>query len=130
MSSTPAPKPNRAPLRHGDRSVGPPREIYLPAIRVSPSERHQIDGEAESFGLALSAYMRRIIVGRRLPRAVPAVNREQWARLGALAADLNRLSAASREGNLSVDVLPLLEELKREISALRASLLGDDPAPR
>jgi len=130
MNSRPLPPPRSGPLRHGDRRLAARRELLLPAIRVSASERKQVDGEAESLGLALAAYLRRIILGRRLPRAVPAVNREAWGRLGAVAADLNVLAAACRDGQLPIEILPTLDGLRHEIGALRAALLGDDPAHR
>jgi hypothetical protein len=130
MSPRPVPPSRPLPIRHGDRSLPGRREVLLPAIRVSAGERRQIDGEAESMGLELTAYMRRLVLGRRLPRAVPAVNRELWAQLGILAADLNTLAAAAREGKSGTDSLPLLTSLHAEIVTLRTQLLGHDPADR
>jgi hypothetical protein len=130
MSQHPVPPPRTLPVRHGDRRLAARRELLLPAIRVSVGERKQIDGEAERMGLALAAYMRRLILGRRLPRAVPPVNREQWAKLGTLAADLNVLAAAAREGQSGTDVLALLAALRAEIASLRDALLGHDPVDR
>jgi hypothetical protein len=126
----PSNRENPPPIRHGDRRQAVRRDLLLPAVRVSAGEHRQIDGEAASLGLALTAYVRRLILGRRLPRPVPAVNRELWARLGPLGADLNGLAAAMRDGRAAADPLPLLEALRQEIATLRAALVGDDSPDR
>jgi hypothetical protein len=93
---------------------------------MTGGELAPIVAAAASCGLTLSELVRRRVLGRRLPRAVPPVNREAWSRLGPLAANLNQYVRAIHQGQAAGAPLGLLEALRHEIAALRLALV-DDP---
>jgi hypothetical protein len=104
------------------------RGAALPPVRLTVDELAAIAGEAESCGITVSELVRRRLLGRRLPRAVPRINREAWARLGPLAANLNQHVRAIHQGQAAGAPLPLLEDLRREVAALRQALVDDPEA--
>lgn len=119
------------PRWKGGRPSLPParrRGAALPPVRLTSDELVAIAGEAESCGITVSELVRRRLLGRRLPRAVPRINREAWARLGPLAANLNQYVRAIHQGQAVGAPLPLLEELRREVAALRQALVDDSEA--
>jgi hypothetical protein len=98
----------------------------LPAVRLAAEELAAVRVEAWACGITVSDLVRRRLLGRRLPRAVPAINRDAWSRLGPLAANLNQYVRAIHQGQAAGAPLPLLEALRCELRALRRSLV-DDP---
>jgi hypothetical protein len=103
--------------------------LSLPAVRLTDDEMQEVAGTAARCGLSLSELVRRRLLGRRLPRAVPLLNRDAWARLGPLAANLNQYVRAIHQGQAAGAPLVLLEALRREVAALRSALI-DDPEDR
>jgi len=55
---------------------------------------------------------------------VAAINREQYAELGRLAANLNQLTRLANEGQRVTIATELLGRLSSEVSRLRLGLLG------
>ena len=104
------------------------RTAALPPVRLTAAELAAIAAEAESCGLTLSDLVRRRLLGRRLPRAVPWLNREAWSRLGPLAANLNQYVRAIHQGQAAGAPLALLEALRNEVRALRGALIDDPEA--
>jgi hypothetical protein len=86
-----------------------------------------VEAQAQAVDLSLAEWIRRALLGRRMPAAVPIVNREVWARLGPLAANLNQAVKAINLGKVDPLPLDLLEQLRREVQALREELRGRDP---
>ena len=67
---------------------------------------------------------------RRLPAPpVAAINREQYAELGRLAANLNQLTRLANEGQRVTIANDLLGRLRYEVSRLRLGLLGASLTP-
>jgi hypothetical protein len=93
---------------------------------VTSAENEIVQKRAEALGLPLSVLIRNAVLGRRDP-GIPQINREAWARLGGLAANLNQYVHAINMGRAAGAPLQLLLELQRELVALRAELLGRDP---
>jgi hypothetical protein len=79
--------------------------------------------EARRYGITLADLVRKRTLGRRLPRAVPRLDREAWSRLGPLAASLNQYVRAIQQGQAAGAPLALLEELRSEVQALRGALI-------
>src|SRR5258708_130804 len=102
------------------------RGAAVPPVRMTAGELAASVAAAASCGLTLSELVRRRLLGRRLPRPVPRVNREAWSRLGPLAANLNQYVRAIHQGQAAGAPLTLLEDLRREVAALRLALV-DDP---
>ena len=99
-------------------------------IRLTATERETLDELAGPGGVA--EYLRSLGLGRRprIPRVVPEVNRQAWAALAPVVANLNHLAAHANRGHfVSADLAPVLEDVRRHVIALRAALLGreDDP---
>jgi hypothetical protein len=116
-------KGGRRALPAGERRVA-----ALPAVRLTADELAAITAEAQSCGITLSELVRRRLLGRRLPRAVPLLNQDAWSRLGPLAANLNQYVRAIHQGQAAGAPLALLEQLRRELGALRRSLVDDPEA--
>lgn len=103
-----------------------PRSATLPAVRLTTEELATVRTEARACGITVSDLVRRRLLGRRLPRAVPEINRDAWSRLGPLAANLNQYVRAIHQGQAAGAPLPVLESLRCELKLLRRSLV-DDP---
>ena len=95
-------------------------------VRVTPAELAEVRGQATSFGLTVGELVRRAVLNRGTP-VVPAVNRQEWGRLGHLAANLNQYVKAIHQGQAAGAPLTLLEQLCAEVGVLRERLLGRDP---
>jgi hypothetical protein len=109
------------------------RSAALPSIRVTQTELAHIEALAEIHNLRVSDLVRRLVLGRRLPRPVPRINLEAWAKLGPLAGNLNQHIKAIHQGRAAGVPLPLLHELRQLLDRLRAALRGEetdhDPEP-
>jgi hypothetical protein len=95
-------------------------------ITTTSGERDWIRAQAAHLGISISDLLRREVFGRPLP--VPALNREAWVKLGALAAELNQYMRAVHQGRAAAVPQPLLEQLHHDIVALRGDLLVRDRA--
>ena len=96
-------------------------------MRLTPAERAAVEALAQAVHLSVSEWVRRALLGRRMPASVPIVNREAWKKLGPLAANLNQAVKAIHRGKADPLPLDLLEQLRREVQALREELRGRDP---
>jgi len=70
----------------------------------------------------VAAYMRQAAL-RSLPSRVPAINREAWAELARVAANLNQHQRSINEGRALPDLVDLAD-LRTAVDALRNELLG------
>jgi hypothetical protein len=124
----PQPQPRR---RRGGRPAAPAdrrRTAALPPVSLTPGELAAVAAEAQLRNLTLTDLVRRRVLRRRLPRAVPRLNREAWYRLGPLAANLNQYVRAIHQGQAAGAPLALLEQLRVEVRALRQALIDDPEA--
>ena len=70
-------------------------------------------------------WLREAALTRRLPAPpVSAINREQYAELARLAANLNQLTRLANEGDRVTVATALLAKLQTELSRLRLELIG------
>ena len=70
-------------------------------------------------------WLRQAALARRLPvPPVPAINREEYADLARLSANLNQLARAGNEGRNVVISDSLVESLRAEVNQLRLALIG------
>jgi hypothetical protein len=100
------------------------RSAALPPVRLTEAELGQVEELANTHGLCVSELVRRIVLGRRLPQAVPRVNLEVWARLGPLAGNLNQYMKAINQGRAGGVPLALLLEIRQLLDDLRDELRG------
>ena len=126
------PKPeaaNPAPPKRGrggrpKNEPGTVRDVTI-GVRVSPSEYVALKVKAEALSVTPAQWLRQAALSRRLPSPpVPAINREEYANLARLAANLNQLAKAANEGRNVVVNDGLMERLTAEVNRLRLGLLG------
>ncbi len=124
MTSETSPPPRK---RRGGRPRSAPSAVRTTTIgvRVSPSEYDALRLKAEVMAMTPAQWLREAALTRRLPAPpVSAINREQYAELARLAANLNQLTRLANEGE-RVSVAPaLLGKLRNEVGRLRLELLG------
>jgi hypothetical protein len=95
------------------------------SVRLSENEAEALKQKATLMGLTPTQYMREASLSRRLPSPpVPAINREEYAALARLAANLNQLTKLANEGRSVVIAPDLLKKLIGETKSLRLALLG------
>lgn len=85
----------------GGRPKGDPSAVRASTIgvRVSAEEYAALRAKAEQMGMTPAQWLREAALSRRLPSPpVPPINREQYAELARLAANLNQLTRLANEG--------------------------------
>lgn len=111
----------------GGRPKGDPSAVRVSTIgvRVSAEEYAALRAKAEQMGMTPAQWLREAALSRRLPSPpVPPINREQYAELARLAANLNQLAHGANIGqNVAVNDA-LLQRVAGEVSRLRLALLG------
>ena len=113
----------------GGRPKGDPAAVRASTIgvRVSADEYAALRAKAEQMGMTPAQWLREAALSRRLPSPpVPAINREQYAELARLSANLNQLARLTHSGEpVTVTVADaLLQRLAGEVGRLRLALLG------
>lgn len=94
-------------------------------VRVSAEEYAALRAKAEQMGMPPAQWLREAALSRRLPSPpVPAINREQYAELARLSANLNQLTRLANSGQPVIVAEGLLLRLAEEVGTLRLALLG------
>jgi translation initiation factor IF-2 len=100
------------------------------SVRVSASEYTELREKAKTMGFTPAQWLREAGLARPLPLPpVPAVNREEYAELARLAADVSELTRQANEGKQTAVTSAFLEQLTTEVKQLRFALLGIDSPP-
>ena len=120
---TPTP-PKRGRGGRPKNAPGTVRDVTI-GVRVSASELIGITDKAKQMGLTGGQWLRESALSRRLPPPpVPTVNREQYANLARMAANLNQMAKLANCGQpVAVDAA-LLQCLSSEVGRLRLALIG------
>ncbi len=111
----------------GGRPKGDPSAVRASTIgvRVSAEEYAALRAKAEQMSMAPAQWLREAALSRRLPSPpVPPINREQYAELARLAANLNQLAHAANSGQPVAVSDVLLQRLAGEVGRLRLALIG------
>ena len=111
----------------GGRPKGDPAAVRASTIgvRVSADEYAALRAKAEQMGMAPAQWLREAALSRRLPSPpVPAINREQYAELARLSANLNQLAKLANSGQPVAVADALLQRLAGEVGRLRLALIG------
>lgn len=111
----------------GGRPKGDPSAVRASTIgvRVSVEEYAALRAKAEQMGMNPAQWLREAALSRRLPSPpVPPINREQYAELARLAANLNQLTRLANEGRPVTVADALLQRLAGEVGRLRLALIG------
>ena len=94
-------------------------------VRVSAAEYDALRTRAADMGLTPAQFLRHAALTRRLPSPpVPAVNRDEYAKLGRMAGNLNQLVRRANQGQNVILTDPLVKLLLAELNDLRQALLG------
>ena len=115
------------PKRRGGRPRGAPADVRTATIgvRVCAAEYNALRIKAEAMAMTPAQWLREAALTRRLPSPpVSAINREQYAELARLAANLNQLTRLANEGDRVTVATALLAKLQTELSRLRLELIG------
>ena len=115
------------PKRRGGRPKGTPEAVRTDTIgvRVSASEYAALRTKSEAMAMTPAQWLREAALTRRLPSPpVAAINREHYAELGRLAANLNQLTRLANEGRPVHIPDALLTHLTSEVRTLRLALIG------
>ena len=116
----------------GGRPKSDPTTIRTATIgvRVSASEYTRLREKACQLGITPAQWLREAALSRRLPPPpVPAVNREHYAELARLSANLNQLAKAANESRPVIVSTTLLNKLTTEVKRLRFALIGVEADP-
>jgi hypothetical protein len=111
----------------GGRPKGDPGAVRSATIgvRVSRDEYAALCARAAHMHMAPAQWLRHAALTRRLPSPpVAAINREQYAELARLAANLNQLTHLANQGRSVTIANGLLEQLIGETRRLRQALIG------
>lgn len=94
-------------------------------VRVSVSEYATLRAKAAQMHMTPAQWLRAAALARRLPSPpVAAINRDQYAELARLAANLNQLAHLANEGGRVTVDDGLLARVSCETRRLRLALLG------
>ena len=99
-------------------------------LRLSPSERSQMEEKAQQAGLKLSEYLRAAALNKTIRQRakIPEINRATYVELGRIGNNINQLTKAvhvslKRGGSGNVDPIPL-SELSNLIKRMRLEILA------
>ena len=111
----------------GGRPKGDPDAVRVHRVnaRLSAAELATLTAKAEQMGMTPAQWLREAALSRRLPAPpVPPINREQYAELARLSANLNQLAKLANSGQPVTVADGLLERLTGEAKRLRLALIG------
>src|SRR5260364_63399 len=105
--------------RKGGRPKGDPAALRVMTIgvRVSLDEYAALRQKAAQMSMTPAQWLREAALPRRLP--FPPVNRERYAELARLAANLNQIAHRANEGYAVTVADVFLRQLMEEVSRLR-----------
>ncbi len=125
MTTNPTPaQPRRS---RGGRPKSDPAAVRRDTngVRVSAPEYAALRERAAQMGMTPAQWLREAALSRRLPSLpVPAINREQYAELARLAANLNQLAHAANSGEPVQVSDELLVAVADQVKHLRLVLIG------
>lgn len=101
------------------------RKVF--AIRVNDGELEAIKNQAKRSGMKAGAYVRHVALANTelcSKTTIPEINREAWASLARLSANLNQTQAAINAGKAVAHPPGLLESIQKEVRATRLLLIG------
>ena len=105
------------------------RKIF--SLRLSASERLELENKAAEVGLKLSEYLRQTGLRKKIRAKVPEINREMYLELGRIGNNLNQLTKNShialQQGNeFNIDI-QVLQSLTDKLDEVRLSVIGINP---
>ena len=102
-----------------------PEELrsHCVSVRITPSELRLLD--ARRGGISRGSYIRNIFLGKKIPAAVPSINRKAYLETARWAANLNQISHFF---HMHEDEIPAegVREIYAYLKRFRAKLIGLD----
>ena len=99
------------------------KRVYSVSVRLNSAELAWLDSTRASVRMQRGEYLRHASMGK-LPPTIPAINREAWASLSRVAANLNQYQQAINAGTVHGHAPEVIQALAELVQKLRAELLG------
>ena len=93
------------------------------SVRLNSAELAWLDGARAGVKMQRGEYLRHASMGK-LPPTIPAINRDAWANLSRVAANLNQYQQAINAGTVHGHPPEIIQELTELVQKLRAEMLG------
>jgi hypothetical protein len=100
-------------------------------VRFTPAEKERLDEITREMGLSLAGYIRRLVLGHRLPsrrpiRPIPEVNQDLYVELRRIGVNLNQLAQRMNraESPDRREILPVLEMLAGAVADITMKVIG------
>lgn len=93
------------------------------SVRLSAAELAELDAARALVKMQRGEYLRQAWAGK-LPRTIPAINREAWASLARVVGNLNQYQRAINDGLAAGHAPEVIQSLADQVQKLRADLLG------
>lgn len=122
MPATDPPTPPRRKRGPKPLAVTDKRE-HCVSVRLNPAELAWLDGVRSLVRMQRGEYLRQASLGK-MPPTIPPINREAWASLARVAANLNQYQHRLNEGTASGHPPETIQALTELVQDLRAQLLG------
>ena len=116
--------PNLPKRKRGQKPVGSAvLRLHTVSVRLNSAELAWLDGVRGAVKMARGEYLRHASRGK-LPPTIPQINREAWANLARVAANLNQYQHAINAGTVHGHPPETIQDLVELVQKLRAELLG------
>ena len=99
------------------------RRVHPVSVRLNSAELAHLDSARAGVRMQRGEYLRHASMGK-LPPTIPAINREAWASLSRVAANLNQYQQAINAGTVHGHPPEVIQALAELVQKLRAELLG------
>lgn len=117
-------QPNLPKLKRGPKPLAlADKRMHSVSVRLNSAELDWLDGARASVRMQRGEYLRSASRGV-LPPTIPAINREAWASLARVAANLNQYQQAINAGTVHGHPPEVIQALVELVQKLRAELLG------
>lgn len=93
------------------------------SVRLNSAELAHLDSARAGVRMQRGEYLRHASIGK-LPPTIPAINREAWASLARVAANLNQYQAQINAGGVHGHPPEVIQALAELVQKLRSDLLG------
>lgn len=99
------------------------RRVHPVSVRLNSAELAHLDSARAGVRMQRGEYLRHASMGK-LPPTIPAINREAWASLARVAANLNQYQQAINAGTVHGHPPEVIQALAELVQKLRSELLG------
>ena len=125
MPELPIPElPNLQRRKRGPKPLAPAdKREHCVSVRLNSSELAHLDDVRILVQMQRGEYLRHASIGK-LPPTIPSINREAWANLARVAANLNQYQAQINAGNAHGHTPEVIQKLAKLVQKLRSELLG------